>query len=63
MGGRCVPGMVPSKDFTCICFIITTFPKSPDTWVQILIEPLTLLCDLDLLTALLWTSVLEELEL
>lgn len=63
MGGHCVPGTVPSKDFTCICLIITTFLKSQDTWGQILTEPLTLLCDLDLLIALLWTSVLEELEL
>lgn len=57
------PGTVPSKGFTCIRFIITTFAKSQDTWGQILIQPPTLLCDLEPITAPLWTSVLEELKL
>ena len=63
VGGHYVPGTVPSKGFTCIRFIITAFAKSQDTWGQILIQPPTLLCDLEPITAPLWTSVLEELKL
>lgn len=58
LGGHCVPGTVPSESFIRVRLIVITLPESRHLGSN-LHSLQTRLCDLEPITAPLWTSVPE----